>query len=116
MSDNITGSKTEVEISHIKAGEKGDLGLNFVITSHKNGEESGMPNFIQAQLKHGYTLRELNHSHAKNSQASMIWNKDKLVGGDVMFADDINNIYLNSNKITFKIYHVPSKKYYKYYE
>ena len=54
---------TNVEWGHAMTGIAGDKGLNFITTGHDEGSEPGMTALLNGQLKYGYTVREINHSH-----------------------------------------------------
>jgi len=92
---------TDVEWSHAMTGIAGDKGLNFITTGHDKVVEPGMTALINGQLQHGYTIRELNHSHPlgyPNPSPS-----------DMKFANQVSDFYNikypeRINNITFKIY------------
>lgn len=100
MATNVAPSL--VEFSHIKTGVEGDKGLNFVTTSHDVRKERSMGKLWFYQLRYGYTLREINHSHPTNNEAGK---------SDKGAANDINSIYDRSRRPTFNIFFVPERKY-----
>ena len=103
MSDNITGSRSMVEIGLTQTGIAGDKGLNFITTGHDSGSEPGLSYLFLNQLQNGYTIRSITHSHPKSNYAS---------DSDFDFAEQIS---LNvSNIINFFIYYVPQKEYFKF--
>jgi RHS repeat-associated protein len=102
MGKHVTGSSSKVEVSQAMTGIEGDKGLNFITTSHEERKESGMTHLLNKQLLHGYTIRELNHSHPNSDYAGV---------DDFAFA---NAIIFNQNKNGYKIpifhiYYVPGK-------
>ncbi|MDE5554751.1 MAG: hypothetical protein K2J10_06165 [Muribaculaceae bacterium] len=104
LSKNITG-KNDIEFSHIKAGDEGTLGLNFVTTSHTPNKEASAFILIDIQLKYNYTLRDINHSHSLVGYAS---------GGDIDFKNRVDLILPSHVKPGYNIYCVPKNKYYPY--
>ena len=54
-----------MEVSQAMTGIAGNKGLNFVTTGHIRAKEPGMTELLKKQLLHGYTIRELNHSHPR---------------------------------------------------
>lgn len=103
MSNNVTGSGTSVEVSQAMTGVPGDKGLNFITTGHMRAIEPGMTHFLNGQLLHGYTIRELNHSHPYSPNPN---------NSDIGFATEVSNIMIQRNVpvATFNIYYVPSKQ------
>ena len=59
---------TSVEWSHAKTGQEGSKGLNFISSSHHEERESTMTSLIRKQLKYGYSVRTINHSHPGNTR------------------------------------------------
>jgi len=55
-----------VEWSRVITGEAGDMGLNFLTTSHEDGTEKGLTEFFDKQLNYGYTIRGIDHNHPTN--------------------------------------------------
>lgn len=109
MSDNITGN-SGIEFSQAMTGIAGDKGMNFVTTGHIKAKEPGMTELLKKQLLHGYTIRELNHSHPRGKTPS--GNYKPKPKGDLGFKESINN-YLKSKGMaipSYNIYHVPTKK------
>ena len=115
MSDNITGSDSNVEIGLAQTGIAGDKGLNFITTGHARGREPGFSNLWYNQLGYLYNIRTHTHSHPSDTNPS---------GGDIQFVKGVIN-HLNDNKPLFnnkwymampkfRIYHVPTKKYINY--
>lgn len=99
-----------MEVSQAMTGIAGNKGLNFVTTGHIRAKEPGMTELLKKQLLHGYTIRELNHSHLRGKTPSGNY-KPKLKG-DSGFKESINN-YLKSKNMaipSYNIYHVPTKK------
>jgi RHS repeat-associated protein len=120
MSQNTT-----VEWSQAKTGVAGDKGLNFLTTSHDKERERGMSNLYSGQLYAGYTIRELNHNHPRNTaypSGSFDYIDDKKIfhpigtWGDVGFSIVItNNRQTNRlNVPIFQIYLPGSKSYISY--
>lgn len=104
---------SKVEFSHAKTGLEGEKGLNFISSSHslpevrgtsKVSEELSMSHLLQDQLLHGYTIRELNHSHPYSPEAS---------NADESFAQTIKGYFSNKNKKSplFNIYYEPENTY-----
>ena len=100
MSDNITGSRTKVEIGLAQTGIAGDKGLNFITTGHARGSEPGLTYLFKDQLQNGYTIRTITHSHPESNYASK---------GDKKFVEWIKSIY--NRPLLFNIYYVPSGEY-----
>jgi RHS repeat-associated protein len=103
LSDNITKGRFSVELSQAMTGIEGAKGLNFITTGHESRRESGMGNLLKGQLLHGYTIRELNHSHPISPIPS---------NADMLFKSQVTNI-LNNQRLhipDFNLYHVPSKR------
>ena len=100
MSDNITGSRTKVEIGLAQTGIAGDKGLNFITTGHARGREPGLTYLFKDQLQNGYTIRTITHSHPESNYASK---------GDKKFVEWIKSIY--NRPLLFNIYYVPSGEY-----
>ena len=100
MSDNITGSRTKVEIGLAQTGIAGDNGLNFITTGHARGREPGLTYLFKDQLQNGYTIRTITHSHPESNYASK---------GDKKFVEWIKSIY--NRPLLFNIYYVPSGEY-----
>ncbi|MBR4047068.1 MAG: hypothetical protein IKK07_01245 [Bacteroides sp.] len=99
---------TNVEWSHIMAGIEGEEGLNYITTSHTEKYEAGMPSLWNTQFYNGYTLRVMNHSHPnyfENSKADMDFKNG-------VYEYKIENGFYPIP--IFRIYHVPSKKYFVY--
>ena len=109
-----------IEVSHAKTGKEGEEGLNFITTAHlspvfhdengilhKTASEPGMTYLLNGKLLHGYTIRELNHSHPLSSKVS---------SADENFANQVKDIQKkNGYHIPkFYIYVVSSKKYIPY--
>lgn len=103
MSNNISGSRTGVEISQAMTGIKGDKGLNFITTGHTKAKEPGMTHLLMGQLLNGYTIRELNHSHPYTPNPS---------SSDKRFASQIKDIMKQRNISVpeFNLYYVPDKQ------
>ena len=103
MSNNVSGSGTGVEISQAMTGVAEDKGLNFITTGHMKATEPGMTYLLRGQLLHGYTIRELNHSHPYTPKPSK---------SDNGFASQITNIMKQRNvpAPTFNLYYVPGKQ------
>ncbi len=111
----------EIEVSHAKTGIEGDKGLNFITTAHlppvvfhdengvlhKTASEPGMTYLLNGKLLHGYTIRELSHSHPLSSKVS---------SADKNFANQVRDIQkMKGYRIPeFYIYDVSNKKYIPY--
>ena len=97
---------TNVEFSHAKMGIEGDKGLNYLTTSHSENSEAGMPYLIDRQLRFGYTAREFNHTHPRNTpfpSGSFDYRKEKAgEWGDVGFARDVSAIF--GDKVKYNIF------------
>lgn len=107
MSDNITGSSTQVEIGWAKTGIKGDSGLNFISTSHTEKEELSIGELYKGQLCNGYTIREFIHSHPLGDG---VGESDIEMKADIMYYQ----FKFNLNIPQFSIYHQPKKTYFNY--
>ena len=109
-----------IEVSHAKTGIEGDEGLNFITTAHwlpvfheengvlhKTTSEPGMTYLLNCKLLHGYTVRELNHSHPSSPNVS---------SGDRSFAKQVSDIQKKRGYRVpkFYIYDVSNKKYIPY--
>ena len=103
MSNNVSGSGTGVEVSQAKTGIAGDNGLNFISTAHMEATEPGMTYLLNGQLLHGYTIRELNHSHPYTPNPS---------SSDYKFASQVSDIMRGRNvpAPAFNLYYVPGKR------
>ena len=97
---------TSVEWSQAKNGISGEKGLNFITSSHHKDHEAGMTDLINKQLRFGYTIRELNHSHPSNT-ASPSGLKDRT--DDIAFATEVQEVI--GQKPSFNIY-LPGYDYY----
>ncbi len=99
---------TSVEWSHAKTGLEGEQGLNFITSSHKHAEESGISDLIKNQLSGGYTVRTLNHSHPENTPypSGLEWDS---TSGDVPFSGWAESIL--QQKPTFNIFLPENGKY-----
>lgn len=99
---------TSVEWSHAKTGLEGEQGLNFITSSHKHAEESGISDLIKNQLSGGYTVRTLNHSHPENTPypSGLEWDS---TSGDVPFSGWAESIL--QQKPTFNIFLPKNGKY-----
>ena len=98
---------TSVEWSQAKNGISGEKGLNFITSSHHEDHDAGMTDLFFKQLRFGYTIRELNHSHYLDvPYPSGLKERDE---GDIAFARMVSRIA--GQKINFKIYHVQDEKY-----
>ncbi len=109
LGNNVTGSSTMVEVSQAMTGIAGDKGLNFITTAHQGKSEPGITHLLNGQLLHGYTIRELNHTHPIGRTPS--GNVAPNPRGDLGFKEAVNN-YLTSKGMknpSYNIYHVPSK-------
>ena len=51
--------------------------LNFITTGHKASREPGGSYLLNGQLRNGYTVRQLNHTHPASSESSDSDNKYK---------------------------------------
>lgn len=92
--------RINIEFSQSKLGLTGDSGLNYITTSHVENSETGMANLITNQLRYGYTIRELIHSHPGNTPyPSGIINENS---GDIFFAKTIEK-YITPKPV-FKIF------------
>ena len=109
---------TNVEWSQAQTGVAGDKGLNFLTTSHDEATERGMSSLINGQLRFGYTAREFNHNHPKNTaypSGSFDYTDKKGnfrptgTWGDVGFARDVSNIF--GKNVKYNIFTSNSKKY-----
>ena len=94
------GAKTEFSLA--KTGIAGDKGLDFLTTSHEDSTEASMSHLYANQLKFGYHIRSLSHSHPRGYDASE---------ADVDFKNWIRETQPESwkNKIEFRIFKVPSE-------
>ncbi|MDE7411985.1 MAG: hypothetical protein K2M94_08105 [Paramuribaculum sp.] len=103
LCDNMLG-KSLIEFSWIKTGQEGDGGLNFVNTGHVEKEEPALTWLYNSQLKYGYHIREIYHSHPIGRGAG---------DSDKKF---FNQIKKHQNReIPNFIYHVPTKEYIQFY-
>lgn len=107
LAANVTG-KTGVEISHIKSGEEGLFGINYITTSHTPGVEHGQGDVLVKDLYGDSSIREVTHSHKTNPNPS-----GDITYGDIASASNIYNNILpqSSYEPKFQIYHVPTKDY-----
>ncbi len=108
-------SGSRIEIGHIKCGIEGESGLNFVVNSHqkpsfyistdgKNHMRSSEPaqSYLwNGQLKYGYTIREMNHSHPNSPNPS---------SADQSFRTQLKTLY-GKNAPKTKIWVVSSGEY-----
>ena len=115
LADNIT-KQTGVEISHAKTGLSGNKGLNFIsfghampkeINNQRIASEFSMSYLLEGQLLHGYTIRELNHSHPFSNKASL---------NDNNFAQKVKSYLLQEKHSipSFNVYYVKDKAYYPF--
>ena len=98
-------SNTEFSLS--QTGFPGSKGLNFFSTSHTISEDYSMPRLYSQQLKEGYTIRALIHSHPQGSEESK---------EDVAFFLYVIKTQIKSGLIVpqFKIFLVPQNDIYNY--
>jgi RHS repeat-associated protein len=112
----FVASNTDVEWSHAKLGIAGNKGLNYLTTSHEEEFENGMSELLYNQLRFGYSLREINHSHPGNVDypSGSFDYKGKKTGewGDVGFAKWNNAIF--GSKVKFNIFTPKDGKYIPY--
>jgi len=104
MSDHTT-----VEVGHTKLGNEGAKGLNYISTSHEETRESGAASLIMGQFRHGYNIREFNHSHPNNPFPSGLNDGSK----DINMSRVITRIATSQgmNAPTFNIYYTPTRRY-----
>lgn len=104
--------KTKVEWGHAKLGVEGDNGLNYLTSSHKESSEAGMTKLINGQLRHGYTAREFNHSHPRNTPIPS--GIPGLTGetGDILWAKQASKIF--GNNVKYNIFTPKDSKYISY--
>ncbi|MEG1313733.1 MAG: JAB-like toxin 1 domain-containing protein [Bacilli bacterium] len=76
--------------------------MNFITIGHKASREPGGSYLLNGQLRNGYTVRQLNHTHPASSESSKSDNKYKT---------EVSRIYKNrGTKVPqFNIYFVPEK-------
>ena len=98
----IIGQKG-MEAAHFKCGIEGDKGLNFVSTAHyypspTKASEPSLGYLFNGQLRFGYTIREIIHSHPFTKQASQ---------NDNSFSEKVKSgcEKLGIDSPIFKIYH-----------
>ena len=114
FAENIT-AVNGIEFGHVKTGIEGDQGLNFVTSSHYvptkdlsgkklYAHELGIPLLYNGQLRFGYTIREIIHSH-KSIKGPSEDDKD--------FAKSMtkNHTDYGLHVPLFKIYEVQKKSY-----
>ena len=94
LADNTT-----VEWSHALFGKEGDRGLNYLITSHQEIWEWGLPDMISKQFRYGYSMRHISHSHPNKSIIPSGLGEGKL---DIYFAEYVQSIF--GEHVTFSIY------------
>ena len=70
-----------------------------------SSEEAGTGWLFETQLKYGYTIREVNHSHPTGKTAG---------DSDITFRNSIISTMSKYSSPIFKIYHVPTKTYIDY--
>ena len=99
---------TAVEWSQAKTGIE-NSGTNFITSSHETHVDNGIMNLIDTQLKNGYTLRNINHSHPNNSPYPSGLNSDY---GDIPFSQWVTSVSRQNPK--FGIY-IPESGQYVYY-
>ena len=58
---------TNVEWGHFLIGIAGDNGLNSIATSHQEDSNAASADRYNTRYIYGYTIREYNHSHPKNT-------------------------------------------------
>jgi RHS repeat-associated protein len=95
---------TNVEWSQAQTGVAGEDGLDFLTTSHQEDRERGMSRLFSKQLRWGYNIRDLSHSHPNNTPFPSSVDGGKK--GDVGFAEGITRYLLNRNRNvpTFRIF------------
>ena len=94
LADNTT-----VEWSHALFGKEGDRGLNYLITSHQEIWEWGLPDMISKQFRYGYSMRHISHSHPNKSIIpSGLDNRRK----DIGLAKYVQSIF--GEHVSFSIY------------
>ena len=70
LSTNVASENNPIEFGLTMTGEKGDKGLNFITSGHEQYAEPGLTNLYKGQTKYGYNIREMSHSHQKETTAS----------------------------------------------
>ncbi len=106
FAQNVTG-RSYNEVSHIKTGLAGDKGLNFISSGHVIGSEPGMSRLYNTQLKYGYNIREMIHSHPRSNYPSK---SDTYVKNSVTYLSALQKLCTP----VFMIYQVTSSKYFKF--
>lgn len=99
---------TTVEWSQAKTGIE-NSGTNFITSSHESDVDNGIMYLINNQLKNGYTIRSINHSHPNNSPYPSGLDSDY---GDIAFSKWVTSATKQSPK--FGIY-IPQSGQYVYY-
>ena len=69
FANNVSANEL-IEYSLIRTGKKGDSGLNFITTSYEMYKEKGADLLFRGQLKDGYFIREITHTHPKSISPS----------------------------------------------
>jgi RHS repeat-associated protein len=99
---------TIVEWSQTKTGIE-NSGTNFITSSHESHVDNGVMNLIDNQLKNGYTIRSINHSHPNNSPYPSGLDKNN---GDISFSKWVTLVTHQNPQ--FGIYIPQSGQYVKY--
>ncbi|MDE6511520.1 MAG: hypothetical protein K2L00_05455, partial [Muribaculaceae bacterium] len=106
---------SSIEWQHIKTGDGIESSINYVTTSHKEGEDSSAFNLITGRLCVEGNLvteiREANHSHPGNRMyPSGMRSNDK--DGDIFFARWLDR--LAGSKVNYNIFTPRNGKYTNY--
>ena len=98
FSQNISANNA-TEFSLTQTGLTGDMGLNFVSTSHERGAERSFFQLYMDKLQFGYNYRGHTHSHPASSKPS----SDDIYIKNVISKAQIQN---GMFKPSFRIYYV----------
>lgn len=82
-SKHVASSKLHTEFSYIQTGIKGEKGLNFITSSHRQKAEAAGSLLYSKQLQYGYSVRDFYHNHASFVELSPEHPEE---------ADDIRNV------------------------
>ncbi|MBQ9077161.1 MAG: hypothetical protein IJY31_04895 [Muribaculaceae bacterium] len=107
LSDNISGSLSQVEVGLTRTGYPGDRGRNYITTGHERGSEPGISYLYMTELYNRYSIREIIHSHPVSDYSGKSDNEFK----KQVKKNQAENKLLPPK---FMIYHVPKRNYFEF--
>ena len=106
FAENVSKDE-KIEYSLAQTGAAGKKAKNFITTSHERGQESGMSYLFAYQLKYGYTIRNIGHTHPE---------LEDFDNADKEFIKWVNSEYQETHSVvpSHFVYDIKSKNYLKF--